>query len=140
MVGLNEYTAGWSTENHRSHNHSLKIEIESIEDGGSFAYWWQLIESDIPYNKSLVLKAHIKLENVTALGVKIAIRTDGTNGVLGFADLKSPVKGNKNWTSYFVCLPPADMRTKRIFIFLICYPKTTGVIFVDDISLTSYDL
>jgi len=140
VVGQNKYVSDWSMERYRNFNHSLKIAIQSIDDGGAFAYWWQLIESDIPHNKCLILKAHIKTENISPPGINIAVRTDGPNRVLGFADLKSTVKGSEDWTSYSVCLPPVDFKTEKIYIFLIIYPKTTGVVYFDDISLTSYDL
>ena len=114
--------------------------IESINDGGAFAYWWQLIDSAIPRNKSLLLTVYIKLENVSFPGINIAIRTDASNSGLGFANLKTEIKGNQDWAPYSVVLPYVDLSTEKIYVFLICYPKTTGVIYFDDISLTSYDL
>lgn len=127
----------WSKVESSSGERSLKLNSKLSTD--KIAYWVQTIKDDLPLQKNITLKVNIKAD-LEGTGASIVIRADGEDvksGSLQFETTQgdNPITGTFDWKEHSITLENLDPETKKIVIFLIYLPETTGGVFFDDISL-----
>ena len=135
------YSLEWTKDIAFSSTHSLKISAQNSTSPG-FSYWYQAFQGEMPNGKDLILSAKIKGDNLTGQGVSIAIRGDNsipaTSNGSQFMTTQgaTSIQGTFDWTTYSVKLTNLSSDTKRLYVFLVYLPNTTGTVYFDDITLT----
>lgn len=83
--------------------------------------------------REIVLRAYMKLDNVSDGAIGLMIRVDGNSGILGFENMQSKnIQGTKDWTQFEVKIPfPEDAKT----IYIGAILSGTGRLWVDDFQL-----
>ena len=130
----------WTEEQAFLDSRSLKL--ASDEGAGTFCYWIQTINRDIPYGRQLRLSAMIKLDQIDpdSEGVSIAIRgddQDDNNKLWWFTTQGDiPIKGDREWEKYsLVTKSVIPKYVDKIYVFLLLGPNTKGAVYFDDIKL-----
>jgi hypothetical protein len=137
------FKTDWTSEQSFSSDHSLMISrVSGQNDFVNFAYWWQNIDRNLPYDKQLTLSARIKGVNLIGSGLSIAIRADGEFASLQFATTQGSqqITGTFDWTEFTIDLPALLIDAKVIYIFLLMLPGTSGIAYFDDITLKEKSL
>ena len=95
----------------------------------------------IPTGAKLTLKAKIKTVNLQGKGVSLAMigyqsfRND-VKTVFSTSTEKTPITGTSEFKEYTATLDQYPGNIDYISIYLFYLPKTTGVAYFDDITLT----
>lgn len=141
-LGLTEhYQIEWSKAEHVSPDRSLKISIPTAEKS-DFAFWSQVVNTNIPVGKSVVLKVKVKTK-LTGVGAAIAVRVDETKIPSGSAKQfkttqgVTSITGTQDWKEYSVQLDNIVSTAQSLTIYLLLLDSTTGEVYFDDISLTT---
>lgn len=139
----NGYKASYTTEAAASGSHSLKISCSSIRNDTTFCYFEQdIFPTTLTPGKKLTLKAKIKTDNLVGQGVALAMigykQIGNQNNIVFFPSTeKTPITGTSDFKEYTVTLDSYPGNIDVIAIHVFYLPKTTGTIFVDDVSLTA---
>ncbi len=132
----------WSTDEHLSPGHSIKISSDESED--AFAYWAQTIAAEDLLNQKIRLTANIKASDLSGNGVYIAIRGDETLTPMGSAESFASTQGHVqidgtfDWKQYSITLNNVPPDTKSLTFYLIFGENTSGTVYFDDLSITTY--
>ena len=139
-TGENNYSVLWTNETSFSPEKSLKISTEIINEE-HFAFWSQLINTDIPVGEDVTLEVKVK-GTLEGKGASIAIRGDTTSTEEGKAEQFVSTQGNTlisgdfDWTTYNVVMKGVYSDIQSLTIYLIFLPNTRGEVFFDDISVS----
>ncbi len=148
-------TNGWSYDNKSepedkgtentdfftSKGYSLSITSASTSASNGFSYWSLWIPNlQLPVGSKLVLKAKVKLTDVTGNGVHVAMRGDSQSENIFFVTTQGVqnIIGDQDFKEYTIKLNYYPQDVSGIFIFLIMDGSATGTAYFDDISLVNY--
>jgi len=138
----NKYKSAYTTEAAASGAHAFKIQCDTIRNDTTFCFFFKKLTAPaIPMGAKLTLKAKIKTVNLQGRGVSL--------GMIGFQSFrnevktvffptteKTPITGTSDFKEYVVTLDSYPGDIDIIQIMLSYLPKTTGVVYFDDITLT----
>ncbi len=147
----NPYVVDYSTEAASSPAHSIKVSSSAVKNDTTYQYmqqFFKIADRPIPAGAKLTLKAKIKTNTVQGNGISIAMggyqivtnsigqntnvnstfytSTEGVTSITGTNDFK---EYTLTWSS----LPAA---TTHVFVLLAYLPKTTGIVYFDDVTLS----
>lgn len=133
----NNYAFEWSAAESHSGSRSLMIKLDAVTASSAFAYWNQLVDSNIPHGKKLVLSAAVKT-NLSGEGGGMMVRADDAIGPVVWATTQGEVSitGVQDWHVVSTTLPNVPGEITELRVFLMLFPNTTGTIYFDDIELT----
>jgi hypothetical protein len=133
----NDYTFEWSVSEAHSGSHSLLIKLNAVSDHDAFAYWNQLIDTNIPHGKKLALRATVKT-SLAGQGVGIMVRGDDASGPSVWATTQGAVSitGVHDWYAVSTTLGNVPAGITKLWVFLMLFPNSTGSVYFDDIELT----
>lgn len=136
-----EFEFGWETKTYSSASHSAKI--SSSGSGDKFTFWAQTITAAKLTGKKITLKVKVKSSDLSGNGLYIAIRGDNTEIPSGSAEVFSTTQGKQkivaplDWKEFSVTLDTVPNEIKSLTFYLIYGTKTSGTVYLDDVSLTS---
>lgn len=137
----NGYSPAYTSEAAMSGTHSLKISCNTIKNDTTFCFFEQDVNtSTISTGAKLTLKANIKTVNLQGRGVALAMIgykfNSVRNTIVFFPSTENtPITGTNDFREYSVTLPTFPEGVDLIAVHLFYLPKTTGVVYVDDVSL-----
>ncbi|WP_461053421.1 hypothetical protein [Spirosoma arcticum] len=147
----NKYVIEYTTEAASSPAHSIKVSSDAVKNDTTYQYmqqFFKLTDRPIPAGAKLTLKAKIKTSNIVGTGISLAMggnqatanatgqitavkstfytSTEGVTSITGTNDFKE-------YTLTWASLPAG---TTHVYVLLAYLPKTTGVVYFDDVSLS----
>jgi hypothetical protein len=136
----NGYAAAWTTEAYSSGTHALKIDCSTIKNDTTFCFFTQNIRNlTISQGSKLTLKAKIKTVGIQGQGISldfIGYKQQGLQNKTVFSPkITTPIIGTTDFREYTVTLEAYPGNTDVIAVYLFYLPKTTGVVYLDDVSL-----
>ncbi len=147
----NKYVADYSTEAASSPAHSIKVSSDAVKNDTTYQYFQQffkLTDRPIPAGAKLTLKAKIKTSNIQGTGISIAMGGNQAiaNSLGQFTKVNStfytstegvtPIKGTADFKEYTLTWPSLPAATTHVYILLAYLPKTTGIVYFDDVALS----
>jgi hypothetical protein len=136
---VSDFVVNWTSQDFYSASKSLMI-ARTVSDPTNFWDWGQVYEGSMSPGKDLLLSIQVKGVNLSGQGVSLVIRGDGADGKVvanqyvttqGHID----IKGTFGWTKHAVRLNSLSSNVKKIYVFLVYLPGTTGEVYFDDATL-----
>lgn len=149
-VSPNKYVIEYTTEAASSPAHSIKVSSDAVKNDTTYQYmqqFFKLTDRPIPAGAKLTLKAKIKTSNIVGTGIALTMggnqvttnatgqitavkstfytSTEGVTSITGISDFKE-------YTLTWASLPTG---TTHVYVLLAYLPKTTGIVYFDDVSL-----
>jgi hypothetical protein len=123
-----------------SSTHSLSINSSTSSPEGFSSWSYHLSPSNIPVGSALVLKAKIKMVDLTGNGVYMAMRGDTGNSANFFITTQGSktIMGTQDFYEYSVKLNYFPGQVSSLYIYLLLDGTATGSVYFDDISIINY--
>ncbi len=141
-TGATDYHFAWSTDIAHTGSRSVVLSNDQA-DAEHFAYWAQTVRVGDLSGTRLILAASVRLVDVRGEGIALAIRGDHTAVPEGYAETFATtekavsINGTQDWTTFSVELDEFSPSIQSITVYLVYLPGTTGVVYIDDVSLSS---
>ncbi len=146
--GLGNYYLAWTEQEFFSPEKSLGISTQIIDSSNFvlfaqttyssiFAFWAQTFITNLPTGRHITLKVKVK-GNLIGEGVTISMCGKNIYGSLKQSAFTPKISGNFDWTEYSLQLSNLRNDLRSLTIYLQYEQNTTGEVYFDDISLTTF--
>jgi hypothetical protein len=139
----NGYAYDHSIEAAASGEYALRINCKAVKNDSVFCNLNQSFPATaIPMGAKLTLKAKVKTVDMVGKGISLALRgekiVDGRVTVTFFASTegKIAIMGTNEFEEYTLIVDKFVGNTDRITMLMIYLPKTIGIAYLDDVSVT----
>ena len=147
----NTYVVDYSTEASSSPAHSIKVSSNAVKNDTTYQYMQQVFkvaDRPIPAGAKLTLKAKIKTNAIQGTGISIAMGGNQaiTNSLGQVTKVNSTfytstegvtlITGTNDFKEYTLTWDSFPAATTHVYVLLAYLPKTTGVVYFDDVVLS----
>ena len=147
----NKYVIEYTTEAASSPAHSIKVSSDAVKNDSTYQYmqqFFKLTDRPIPAGAKLTLKAKIKTSNIVGTGIALTMGGNQvtTNAIGQATAVKSAfftstegvtsITGTNDFKEYTLTWASLPAGTTHVYVLLAYLPKTTGIVYFDDVSLS----